>query len=164
MNFNPLFNSLKPLLIILGMGAYLLVNAQIELKSIVDKSETVGAFFSSYEYGCNYQGQLKMIIKVKPDDHFNAFSIGWSSDESALNPEDFHIEFRFKNKQGDWQKWQETHGHLRPEDSPSSIYWAHPQHSHFFEKMQEIEFVFVNTKQLNINALRVDICNIIDIR
>jgi len=159
MNFNPLFNCLKLLLIILGMGAYLL-NAQIELKSIVDKSETVGAFFSSYEYGCNYQGQLKMSIKVKPDDHFNAFSIGWSSDESALNPEDFHIEFRFKNKQGKWQKWQETHGHLRPEDSPSSPFNFASKHSDFFEKMQEIEFVFANTKQLNINALRVDVCNI----
>ena len=42
MNFN-FFNCLKLLLIILGIGAYLL-NAQIELKSIVDKSETVGAF------------------------------------------------------------------------------------------------------------------------
>ena len=63
MNFNPLSNSLKLLLIILGLRACLL-NAQIELKSIVDKSETVGAFFSSYEYECNYQGQLKMGLKL----------------------------------------------------------------------------------------------------
>ncbi|HIF13824.1 MAG TPA: hypothetical protein EYQ86_00140 [Bacteroidetes bacterium] len=89
---------------------------------------------------------------------FNGFCIGWDATNPNDIPENKHIEYRIKYVNGKWTPWQETHGAWAPGQSPSGLYWSHPQHSDNFAQANAIELKILKE---DIKSIRLDLCEII---
>lgn len=124
-----------------------------------NKTQRAGNYFETYHFDASNNEQEHLNVKLIPQKNFNGFSIGWNT-TAPIDPQEVHIKFRYKTANNKWSKWSETHGHLRPEDSPSNVYWAHPQHTDYFKDSDELELILTNSKSLNINYLQLGICNI----
>lgn len=55
---------------------------------------------------------------------FTGLAVGWSAEDAELRPDLFHVEIRSRDADGPWSARAGVLGYLRPEDSPSGLYWS----------------------------------------
>jgi hypothetical protein len=134
------------------------IHAQLKHVSYTDKSSKARLSFHSNIWDASDLRSNTILYTHNAKNVFNGFCIGWDATNPNNKPESKHIEYRIKYVNGKWTPWQETHGAWAPGQSPSGLYWSHPQHSDNFEPASAIEF---KLQKDDIKSIRLDLCEII---
>lgn len=55
---------------------------------------------------------------------FTGLAVGWKTEGRGLSPDQFELEIRSRLSDEKWPEWNKVTGYLKPDDSPSGLFWA----------------------------------------
>ena len=83
------------------------VNAQLKHISYKDKTAKAKLSFHTNIWDASELRSNVIHYTHNSKKVFNGFCIGWDATNPSKNPDNKHIEYRIKNINGKWTKWQE---------------------------------------------------------
>jgi len=66
----------------------------------------------------------KFVFSIVPNHSFSCFGIGWQNENVNLLLENFIVKYRTKNTKGKWSNWNEVTADVKPNDTPTNMYWT----------------------------------------
>ncbi|MFM7758636.1 MAG: N-acetylmuramoyl-L-alanine amidase, partial [Crocinitomicaceae bacterium] len=86
-------------------------------------------------------GTNSVALKLTPNHSFSCFGIGWQNSNVNLALDLFQVRYRSRNSFGEWTKWYDMGGEIKPNETPTEMFWTDAIFTNDASSHKELEII-----------------------
>ncbi|MDD3875210.1 MAG: N-acetylmuramoyl-L-alanine amidase [Bacteroidales bacterium] len=120
-----------------------------------DITASPGAIIEWNNFKRNQDESYDFILKTPIS--FTAFGVGWDVGNSNFPASDFEIIYRSRSGSEEWSKWFSNEGYVKPEETPTDMYWTDLLFLDNEAQHTELEFNLYVPSGVSLSKLRLSL-------